>query len=304
MQILSDKGLIIKTKNYNIGLDTASSDCDCCFLSHAHTDHLLKTDKKVLCSEETRILSKIRGREVRVMQAPKNIKLFNSGHILGSKSLLIEEDGEKILFTADFCPRTRGFMEGFKTVKCDSLIIESTFGRPYFIFPDFEEEMKKAKDFAKDNIKKDYLTVLMGYPLGKIQQIQHYFKDYEKTIHPDLKVYNDVHDSFGVNLGIFNGLEESDLLFTPLMKTNNEYFNNIKRMRGVKFAVFSGWNIIPSYKDRFSADEGFTISDHADFKELLNTVHESKAENVYVHHGNCKEFVNILKAEGINAEKV
>jgi putative mRNA 3-end processing factor len=140
----------------------------------------------------------------------------------------------------------------------------------------------------------------MGYPLGKMQEIMHYFKAYSSILHPEIAKYEKVLNGFGLN-NSNNCLNNPDLLFAPSLNSKNEYFSRFKKKRGMKFAVFSGWNIKPYYKRRFSADEGFTLSDHADFKELLDTVKKSKAENVYVHHGYSKEFREFLRIEGINA---
>lgn len=298
MEIIKKKGLVVKTKNGIIGLDSANKDCDYCFLSHAHSDHLFKTQKPVLCSNETLDFAKIRNININKIDSLPSAKMVDSGHVLGSKSLIVEDD-EKLLFTGDFSLRGNRLVNGLKIEKCDSLIIETTFGKSEFIFPNFKDEMKKAKDWVEENMKKNYLSVLMGYSLGKIQSIQHYFKDFSSTVHEKIKPYNEIYEKFGHKL--INNVG-NDILFTPPMKSNDNYFNNIKRKRGVKFAVFSGWNIYDFYKSRFKVDAGFTISDHADFKELLTIVKKSNAKNIYTHHGHSKDFAELLKKLGYNSE--
>lgn len=301
MKVITEPKIRIETNNFTISLDN-NYESDYSFLSHAHSDHLTKMNNPILCSEATSVLAKLRKYEVnRLNHELKGVKLVNSGHILGSKSLIIEEDDEKLVFTADFNTHDRGFLKGFKPIKCSTLIMESTFGKPYFIFPEFKEEIKKARDFVDDNIKKNYLTVMMGYPLGKVQELQYVFKNYTNNVHEKLEKYNKVHNDNGVNFGEKESTKKCDILFTPVMHSNNNYFNKIKRERGVKFAVFSGWNMIPSYKKRFGADKGFTISDHADFKELIKTVHESNPDKVYINHGSSEELTHYLNIEGFNA---
>ena len=302
MNVLGKKKIIIETNDFKICLDNNDKSCDFSFLSHAHSDHLFKSKKPVISSDATIELAKIRGYNFeRLNNVPENISLIDNGHMLGSKALIINEDKESLVFTSDFSTRNRGFINGFKPIKCNKLIIESTFGNPFFLFPDYSSEMKRAKDFVEDNLKKDYLTVFMGYPLGKIQEIQHYFNDSNSSVHEKILPYNNAYENFGINLGTKKNIEDANILFSPLMRTNNNFFNKIKQVRGVKFGVFSGWNLNPSYKNRFLADEGFTISDHADFKDLLKVVHKSKASEIFVHHGSSKEFVEFLKMEGFNA---
>jgi putative mRNA 3-end processing factor len=302
MEILKHKNSFkIKTNKFTISLDSESKDADFSFLSHSHSDHLFRAKKETIMSDETLKLAKFRGYEFnKLNDIPKNIQLLDSGHMIGSKALFMQDSEESTLFTGDFSINNSGFNNPFKPVKCDNLIIESTFGKPEFIFPKAMNEIKRAKDFIEDNKKKDYLTVLMGYPYGKIQEIQKHFCEYSKIMHPDVKKCNNLLNSLGFD---FPTIEDSapDILFSPSINSKNEYFAPFKRKTGIKFAVFSGWNLNPYYKKRFGADEGFTISDHADFKELLSTVKKSKAKNVYVHHGYSKEFKEFLRIEGVNA---
>ncbi|MDD5054186.1 MAG: hypothetical protein PHG04_02285 [Candidatus Nanoarchaeia archaeon] len=302
MEIIKHKGFFrVNSDDFSISLDCNDSESNFAFLSHSHSDHLFKTNTPAIMSNETHKLAKLRGYDYSLAKnVPENISLLDSGHMIGSKSLFINDCNDSMLFTGDFSTKSRAFINGLKVKKCKNLIIESTFGKPEFIFPNHLGEVKRAKDFIKENARKDYLTVLMGYPLGKMQEIMHYFRDYSSIVHPEIKKYLPMLNSFG--LCECNACEKKpDVLFCPSLNSKNDYFSPFKRMRGLKFGVFSGWNINPFYKKRFGADEGFTLSDHADFKELLLTVKKSGAENVYVHHGYSKEFSNFLRIEGINA---
>ncbi len=300
MEIVDTKRLAIKANNKIFALDSNYKSADLHFLSHGHSDHLIRTDNKVLCTKPTEEISKIRGYVIERREGIEGVKLLDNGHILGSVALLIEGK-EKILFTGDFSLRDRAFLKGFKPVRSDILIIESTFGSPSYIFPDQKEEEKRARDYVEDNLKKGYATVLMGYPLGKSQEIQYLFNDYNKYIDPKIAPYNEIYKRNGVRLVNEVPLEKSDIIFSPTMKTSNPYFNKLKRQKGVKFAVFSGWNVKPYYKRLFGADEGFTMSDHADFRDLLYVVHKTKAKKIIVHHGLSKEFAEFLKKEGFDA---
>ena len=53
-----------------------------------------------------------------------------------------------------------------------------------------------------------------------------------------------------------------------------------------------------------SADAGFSISDHADWNGLLQTVKSTEAEKVYVTHGSTEIFSKYLNEIGIAAEVV
>ncbi len=53
-----------------------------------------------------------------------------------------------------------------------------------------------------------------------------------------------------------------------------------------------------------SADAGFAMSDHADWKGLLQTVKATEAEIVHVTHGQTEVFSKYLNETGIRADVV
>src|SRR5690606_8876582 len=61
-----------------------------------------------------------------------NFKFIDTGHILGSRGLLIEHT---ILHTGDLSIRERAFISKPIIPKVETLIIESTFGKREYIFP-------------------------------------------------------------------------------------------------------------------------------------------------------------------------
>jgi putative mRNA 3-end processing factor len=53
---------------------------------------------------------------------------------------------------------------------------------------------------------------------------------------------------------------------------------------------------------RRAVDRGFVLSDHADWKGLLDTIYVSGAEKVWVTHGFEEEMVQFLRERGLAAE--
>ena len=51
---------------------------------------------------------------------------------------------------------------------------------------------------------------------------------------------------------------------------------------------------------RSGYDKGFSISDHADWIAILRTIKESKAKNVFFHHGDSEALSNYLKEKNYN----
>ena len=110
--VMSTKGIIVEYKGKKIALDpNKSTDADVTFVSHAHIDHLHKPEngEQVLTSTETSKLAKVRGYSMEnSSESLDGFELIDSGHILGSRGLLIDE---KIFYTGDVSKRDRAFLK-------------------------------------------------------------------------------------------------------------------------------------------------------------------------------------------------
>ncbi|NHJ33063.1 MAG: hypothetical protein FK732_09375 [Asgard group archaeon] len=72
----------------------------------------------------------------------------------------------------------------------------------------------------------------------------------------------------------------------------------MKKKFNMKTAVFSGWAANPFYTWQLGADKGFVLSDHADFKGLLETVRTVNPSRVYTLHGFSQQFADELESLG------
>jgi putative mRNA 3-end processing factor len=67
----------------------------------------------------------------------------------------------------------------------------------------------------------------------------------------------------------------------------------------------SGWMAVRKSRNWGGVDQGFVLSDHADWSQLLEAVTASRAEHVYVTHGFTDVFARYLGENvRINAEVV
>jgi putative mRNA 3-end processing factor len=78
----------------------------------------------------------------------------------------------------------------------------------------------------------------------------------------------------------------------------------MRRFSGAGRAFASGWMQIRGNRRRRAVDCGFVLSDHADWKGLLDTIYASGAEKVWVTHGFTEELVQFLREKGLAAEAV
>jgi len=277
--------------------------------SHAHMDHAFQGDSEVVCSKLTKKLLESRlGRELTQTEHP-DIELIDSGHILGSKAALIKTKGKRILYTGDVSTRDRTYLKGFKPVKADILITESTYGIPAYSFP----EQQKIENNIKNWIENTEAPFLFGYSLGKAQKIQclaQQVTDRPIVAHGAVMKMNKVveqHTNLNFNTKPYGKnkdlLENGDAVFIgPTSFAKTDSLNSlVKKSKGVK-AGFSGWAMTSNYKYRGGYDKVFPFSDHCGFQDLIEMVDAIDPEKVYTHHGFDSELASYLKREkGINA---
>src|SRR5207249_2152395 len=95
------------------------------------------------------------------------LTLLPAGHIFGSAMSLIEANGETLLYTGDFKLRPGLSAEPCEPHQADILVMETTYGRPQYVFPPAAEVMKGVIRFCREALDNDETAVLLGYSLGK-----------------------------------------------------------------------------------------------------------------------------------------
>lgn len=281
------------------------------FVSHAHTDHLpTKNGGMILSSSETMAIAKLRGLEINnYVDKIENMSLVDTGHILGSKGLLIDE----IFYTGDICTRERGFLKGASIPKCKTLITECTFGLPEFVFPRLEDIKKFVNEIISSLYSRGVPVLLLGYQLGKAQTITQLFGHWEPIyFHDSVKSMNDLHKQLGVKLPEGLGHTEAEkaglldkkpwIMVAPMMSAKNHFIRRMKEDYGAVSIGFTGW----AKSNRFSfwrnTDYSVPLSDHCDFNELVTLVKRSGAEKIYTIHGFVEEFADRLSKMGFDAQ--
>ena len=308
--MISEKdGIHIQLKDKFVA-DSRKALGDVNIASHAHMDHAFQGDGNIVCSELTKKLLETRlGRELKICEHP-DVELIDSGHILGSKAALIQQNGERILYTGDVSLQERAYMKGFNPPKADKLVIESTYGISAYRLPSQKEVEKRIQDWIQDTVKTPYL---FGYSLGKAQKIQYIIQqvtDRPIVAHGTVKKMNDAIEKstnleftakpYGENKDL---LKNGDAIFIgPTSFAKTDALNKlVKVSNGIKTG-FSGWAATSNYKYRGGYDKVFTLSDHCGFDDLNKLVEKVDPEKVYTHHGFDSEFASYLKRkEGINA---
>lgn len=291
-------GIIVETNKGIYALDKAEGiRADYHIISHAHSDHVPKLFLgKLVASRETIDFLKYRVRLPKIAEEHTNIELINSGHILGSRAALIEND---ILYTGDVNLRSRLFMQGFNPPQAKILIIEATYGDPKFKFDRFDELVNKANEEISELLCQGRNIAAIGYSLGKSQILTKIFSWYEHLyVTRSVNRYNSIYEKFGVNFDVnYKELKgEPKKPFIIIGYTaSNEIRIAIKKFGAIPIK-FTGWALLKGNS------RDIPISDHADFYDLLRLVDRVNPEKIYVAYGFTNRFAKILKNLGYDAE--
>lgn len=314
-----DSSIVVDHNQLRICLDPRREmECDYIFVSHAHLDHLHRTKKKrsktkVIASNATLKIACTRGYEFGNLCIDHGFELLDTGHILGSSGLLIED---QLYYTGDISIRKRAFMKPALIPKAKVLIIESTFGREEYIFPKFETIMHEVNILISEMYHQGRPIVLMGYPLGKAQILTDLFHHWDPLFVEDsILGMNRLYSELGVSISVDKdySLAEKEgllspnkpwILIAPLNSCKNGFLDHIKKKYAPITIGFSGWAIKPSYKHYLGIDHCFPISDHCDYNDLVRVVEKCNPEKVYTFHGFDTEFANSLRTLGFDADPI
>lgn len=292
----------IRFNGITLGLDHPKADVS--FLSHAHADHTsgMKKQKKIIASEETLELAGFEpSRQTRLETL--DCKLPDAGHMLGSRQLLIEDDGKKTVYTGDISLKENIFGHKAEILECDRLIIEATYGSdPIYKFPDHEEVYQEISQFIKSN---DGSNVVIGaYEMGKAQEMIKILNErcgISPVVTEKTESICKVYEQFGVKLDrLVIGNEEAEevmnrrfVAIVP-MRHAKRYF--AKRLadafnKQTLCAAATGWAL--TY--RFNTDASFPLSDHADFFELKEYIEGSGAKEIEFFCGDGQRLLKEIR---------
>src|SRR5256884_3476951 len=283
------------------------------FVSHAHGDHIAPHEEIIL-SERTARLVQARVRETRVepvlpFGAPRRVHdvdlmLLPAGHIFGSAQLFLSNEDETLLYTGDFKLRHGKSAEAAEWRQADTLIMETTFGLPRYQFPPTEQLIAQIVAFCRDAIEDGAVPVLLGYSLGKAQEILCSLDGAGLTpmLHGSVYQMTRIYEQFGQSFCKYVRYNKNDVagkvLICPPSASHSPMIEKISRKR---VAMITGWAVDPNAVYRYQVDAAFPLSDHADYSDLIRYVDLVRPKRVFTLHGFAAGFACDLRARGVEA---
>ena len=285
------------------------------FVSHGHADHFA-AHQKTICSVGTgKILAARYGVAPETIEAREFFKpwkfkghrlcLYPAGHIAGSAMLRVECERESLLYTGDFKTRPSLTVERPVFPTADQLVMETTFGKPQFVFPPQDEVIGQIVNFTRETLADGETPVIFAYSLGKAQEAIAILDRAGLPMVQTRPVLQMTETVRSLGLGDLSEpvladqeVPEGVALIAPPNAVRSQMIRRLKKKRT---AMLSGWALTPGSKFRYQVDEVFALSDHADFPGLLEAVERVQPRVVHTLHGSTREFAARLREQGVEA---
>jgi len=283
-------------------------------ISHAHSDHVADHPLAYATPATRRLVTHRRlalgsleavpyGQSIALERC--QVTLYPAGHVLGSAQTLVDTDFGRILYTGDL--KTRG---GFtsapaRPIPADVLVLESTFGKPHYRFPDAAEVIAAMVAWCRSVLDRGATPVLLGYSLGKGQEVLSALaaEGFTIALHPSSFGVTEVYRELGCEFPAYQRLGETMGRPAVVILPPSARRSGLAHQLGeFKTAALTGWAMDRSLRDRLEVDAIFPLSDHADFEELCCYAEQVGASMTYTMLGFDEELAMHLRRRGLRAK--
>ncbi len=280
-------------------------------ITHAHRDHIkgfqlgIRRGVKVISTRATRDLLSVLANEnpyriqgldygERLEVEGGTIWLARSSHMLGAAQVVFEhEGGIRVVYTGDFR------QPGTPIIESDILVMEATYGKPEIVRPPREKIYEAFVALVKSCLKKGPVNVIAYH--GKLQEAMEVIRAHIPEI-PFLaprKVWlvSSIAARYGMRLGEvipMNSIEGIQIA------RSNWYIaflhSSMCAPRKGSSLILTGWCLSGIVRKLASDRYVVALSGHADFRQLLEYVEESKPKFVIVD-GSRSSYAEIFAKE-------
>jgi putative mRNA 3-end processing factor len=288
-------------------------------ITHAHSDHARPGHQHALASAPTIALMAARmgagapvstqamewGERLRIGDV--TVWLQPAGHVLGSAQIIMEYQGSRAVVSGDYKRVADPSCDGFVPVPCDVFVTEATFALPVFRHPNPASEI--ARLLASVALFPERTHVVGCYALGKTQRLISLIRaaGWHAPIymHGALMAMCDVYEQFGKKLGVLRPATvaaKADLVGQIVLAPPSAIADRwARRLAEPVVCLASGWMRVRQRAKQGGVELPLVISDHADWDELLATIDELRAPEIWVTHGREEALIHAAEQRGITA---
>jgi putative mRNA 3-end processing factor len=287
-------------------------------ITHAHADHARTGHAHYLAASPGHAVLKSRLGDINLQSLPYGealrirdveVTFFPAGHVLGSAQIRIVHRGCAWVVSGDYKLEPDITCDPFEPVRCHTFITESTFGLPIYHWRPHAQLYADINTWWQRNADAGRSSVLYAYSFGKAQRILAGLDTRigPVVVHSAVETLNKAYRAQGVELPDAHTISTLEagvdlrraFVLAPPAAQGSAY---LKRFGDYADAFASGWMQLRGARRRRGVDQGFVLSDHADWNGLLNAIAASGAERVIVTHGSVSTLVRYLQEQGMRAE--
>jgi len=288
-------------------------------ITHGHADHARPGHAHVLATAETLAIMRLRygaaagGAQQaaaygeRIVTGDVALALAPAGHVLGSAQLVIEHDGARVVISGDYKRRRDPTCAPFEPRACDVFVTEATFGLPVFRHPPDSHEIEKLLHSVR--LYPDRCHLVGVYALGKCQRVIALLRaaGWERPVylHGALFGLTELYRRFGIELGPLLPATDAarddlkgEIVLAPPAALADRW---TRRLPEPVAALASGWMRVKQRAKARGVELPLVISDHADWDELIRTLDEVGAGEIWVTHGREEALVHYAATRGRKA---
>jgi putative mRNA 3-end processing factor len=312
----SDAGLYCAPGGFYIDPHRA---VDRAVITHGHSDHARAGHGAVLATAETIAIMKVRYGETcagafqavptgqTVIINGVSVRLEPAGHILGSAQIVLDWHGSRAVVSGDYKRASDPTCAPFEVVACDVFVTEATFALPVFRHEPASGEV--AKLLASMATEPNRTHMIGAYGLGKCQRMIKVIRQagYDKPIylHGAVIELTKLYQSLGIDLGDCRPVAGEDpkaiaggIVMCPPSALGDRWS---RRFNDPVTAFASGWMRVRGRARQRGVELPLVVSDHVDWPELIATITDTNAEEIWVTHGREDALVHYLASIGRKA---
>mgnify|MGYP000868106906 CR=1 FL=1 len=283
-------------------------------ITHGHSDHARRGMKSYVCHSDCVPILRHRlgpginvhgiGYGQRTVINGVDVSLHPAGHIIGSAQVRVEYRGEVWVVSGDYKRQPDPFAAAFEPVPCHTFITETTFGLPLYAWPNVDTISADINAWWRQQASHGHTCVVQAYALGKAQRIMGMVDASIGPIlaHGSIHAMNSVLASAGHALPTWRELlptTPAALLKGALILSSAQTLDFLPSNLGVAHAAASGWMALASRRAAY--DAAFVVSDHVDWRGILDTIADTGAERVLTTHGYADVVARYLQEQGLDA---
>jgi putative mRNA 3-end processing factor len=288
-------------------------------ITHGHGDHARAGNERVLATPGTIAIMRSRYGDLAggslqpldyretVSVGDVTVRLVPAGHVLGSAQVVLDYHGTRVVASGDYKRRPDPTCPPFEPCNCDVFITEATFGLPVFRHPPDRQEIDKLLHSL--SLFPERCHVVGVYALGKCQRILALLRQagYEEPVylHGALIGLTELYERRGVPLGpvlpwtgVARDALKGRIVLAPPAATTDRWS---RRLPDPLVAMASGWMRVRQRAKARGVELPLVISDHADWDELISTIDEVAAGEIWVTHGREEALVHYATQKGYRA---